>query len=242
MAAIDEGLPMVPTPTNKNRKLRPDKLIATSLELATWIRKEHPSAHLSDVADDVYALTTEAVAKAERIRRPMYWLRLLLTLAFAGLAYGVYWHYTHHSEKEFMDLLNSLKPLGVFAGSAVIFVITLETRVKRWKALKAIHELQSVVHIIDMHQLGKDPMIEKFRDDPDGVEVKMEQYLHCCTALIAIVSKIGQLYLDHFYDASATTAVNEFEAVATGTSQKIWSKILHLGQTNHHAERSGGGD
>lgn len=230
MAIIDEGLPLVPTPKNKNRKLRPDKLIATSLELAKWIRLEFPKAHLSDVADDVYALTTEAVAKAKNIARPMYWLRALLTLAFAGLAGGVYWHYTNHTEQEFMDLLHSLKPLGAFVGGAVLFVITLETRVKRWKALKAIHELQSVVHIIDMHQLGKDPIIEKFRDDPEEHDKKIDQYLHCCTAMISIASKIGQLYIDHFYDAAATTAVNEFEAVATGTTQKIWSKILHLGQ------------
>lgn len=240
MAIIDEGLPFVPTPRNQNRKLQPDKLISTSLELAKWIRKEFPKAHLSDVAQDVYALTTEAVAKAKHIARPMYWLRLLLTIAFGGLCYGVYWHYTHHSEQEFNDLLHSLKPLGVFVGSAVLFVITLETRFKRWKALKAIHELQSVVHIIDMHQLGKDPSIEKFRDDPEDRERKIDQYLHCCTAMISIVSKIGQLYIDHFYDASATTAVNEFEAVATGTTQKIWSKILHLGQSEQHYRHAGG--
>jgi hypothetical protein len=35
--------------------------------------------------------------------------------------------------------------------------MTIETRVKRRRALRAIHELRSIAHVIDMHQLTKDP-------------------------------------------------------------------------------------
>jgi len=37
------------------------------------------------------------------------------------------------------------------------FLTTLESRVKRARALAMIHELRSIAHIIDMHQLTKDP-------------------------------------------------------------------------------------
>ena len=41
--------------------------------------------------------------------------------------------------------------------AAVFFLVTAETRVKRRRALAAIHELRSLAHVIDMHQLTKDP-------------------------------------------------------------------------------------
>ena len=43
------------------------------------------------------------------------------------------------------------------SGIAAFFFLTLETRLKRQRALKAIRELRSLAHIIDMHQLTKDP-------------------------------------------------------------------------------------
>ena len=45
----------------------------------------------------------------------------------------------------------------VLLGAGLFFLMTLETRIKRRRALKAIHELRSLAHIIDMHQLTKDP-------------------------------------------------------------------------------------
>ena len=45
----------------------------------------------------------------------------------------------------------------ILFAAAIFFFITLETRVKRRTALRALHHLRSIVHIVDMHQLSKDP-------------------------------------------------------------------------------------
>ena len=45
----------------------------------------------------------------------------------------------------------------VFIGAAVLFLLNWENRIKRNRALAAIHELRALAHIIDMHQLPKDP-------------------------------------------------------------------------------------
>ena len=45
----------------------------------------------------------------------------------------------------------------IFLGVAVYFLLTMETRIKRRRALEALHQIRSVVHIVDMHQLTKDP-------------------------------------------------------------------------------------
>src|SRR5213076_2652274 len=45
----------------------------------------------------------------------------------------------------------------VFFGTAAFFLLTVEVRVKRRRALTMIHQLRSFAHIVDMHQLTKDP-------------------------------------------------------------------------------------
>src|SRR5262249_57424584 len=47
--------------------------------------------------------------------------------------------------------------LAVLMGAALFFLFRIEERIKRRRALGALHELRSIVHVIDMHQLTKDP-------------------------------------------------------------------------------------
>jgi len=54
----------------------------------------------------------------------------------------------------------------IFLGVAVFFLSSLEARVKRHEALRALHQLRSLAHVIDMHQLTKDP--EQLQDSPPG--------------------------------------------------------------------------
>ena len=42
------------------------------------------------------------------------------------------------------------------------------------------------------------------------------------------MSKIGQLYVQDFPDSAAVTAVDHFEGLATGLSNKIWQKLMIL--------------
>ncbi|MEK6222152.1 MAG: hypothetical protein N2D54_07875, partial [Chloroflexota bacterium] len=49
--------------------------------------------------------------------------------------------------------INDLVFLGIFT----VFLISMGSRIQRNRALKAIRELRAIAHIIDMHQLTKDP-------------------------------------------------------------------------------------
>jgi hypothetical protein len=122
----------------------------------------------------------------------------------------------------------------VYLGVVLVFFVTLENRFKRRKAVRAVHELRALAHIIDMHQLAKDP--ERLVGGPNGVPEAgkamgaegMGHYLNYCTELLALVSKIGQLYVQDFPDGTALSAVDQFENLATGLSQKIWQKLMIL--------------
>ena len=69
----------------------------------------------------------------------------------------------HIHQFHFDDFTNSVQALDssissvVFIGAAILFLISWENRIKRNRALKAIHELRALAHIVDMHQLTKDP-------------------------------------------------------------------------------------
>lgn len=94
-----------------------------------------------------------------------------------------------------------------------------------------------MLHIVDMHQLTKDP--EQFimpRQDTASSPVRtmtapeLARYLDYCSELLSLTSKVAALFVQDFNDAVVLTAVNEIESLAAGTSSKIWQKITMLGR------------
>jgi hypothetical protein len=81
-----------------------------------------------------------------------------------------------------------------------------------------------------MHQLSKDPDCTPRAGNTPYNRESMLQYLHYCTETLAILSKIGQLYVEDFHDGTTLAAVDQFENLATGLSQKIWQKIMILSE------------
>jgi hypothetical protein len=219
------------------RALKEDKLLETADRLEKRIGERFPQSGLSQVAAEVVQLIREAMLRAERIRRPNVPLRvglgLLVVLLVVG---GVLASPTQddRASQKVLQLLDETKGALVYLGVVALFLITLEVRLKRRRALKAIHELRAVAHIIDMHQLTKDPDRLGEAEAPLMVSGQvltaegMGRYLHYCTELLALVSKIGQLYVQDFPDGLALSAVDQFENLATGLSQKIWQKIMIL--------------
>ena len=121
----------------------------------------------------------------------------------------------------------------VFIGIAAFFFLTIETRLKRRRALRAIHELRSIAHIIDMHQLTKDPERITGAAAAETVSAKRPQspaelirYLDYCSDLLALISKLAALYVQNFDDPVTLSAVNEVENLTNGLSRKIWQKIM----------------
>src|SRR5271166_2253490 len=158
-----------------DRHLDPNKLINTSAALTAWIDKDFNHAHLAQVAANVNRLTQEAVVMAERIRRPIWPLRIgIWGLILAFVAGAVHQLVTHRLD-EILHFIDETKGVALYIGVFLLAFITLEVRFKRRRALKAIGELRAVAHIVDMHQLAKDQTIEEFREriTPE----KMESYL-----------------------------------------------------------------
>ena len=222
-----------------NRFLNEKKLLETGERLRQRIAERFPGSGLSEVAVVLVQLTRESVGRAEKIRRPNLWLRAGLVLLGLVAAAGVGEHFWASPDPrsaftQWLQFLDATKGAAAYLAALAVFLVTLEVRFKRRKALRAVHELRAMAHLIDMHQLNKDPERAGSREGPrmeSGRAMTVEEigrYLHYCTGLLALVSKIGQLYVQDFPDATAQGAVDQFENLATGLSSKIWQKIMIL--------------
>jgi hypothetical protein len=234
------------------RVLKKEKLLETAERLSQRIGERFPNSGLSRVAAEVVQVTKEALVRAERIRRPNLWLRaglvLLGVIAVAGIAQYVLTQWegplTLNALFQFLD---KTKGGAAYLAAVALFLVTLEFRLKRRRALQAIHELRAMAHIIDMHQLAKDPDLLGAPGGPllaSGRVMSaddMGHYLHYSTELLALVSKIGQLYVQGFADATVLAAVDQFENLATGLSSKIWQKIMILERIRSDVDTGGDG-
>ncbi len=113
-----------------------------------------------------------------------------------------------------------------------MFLTGLERRWKRRRSLAALHALRSMAHIIDMHQLTKDPE-RLMSPQPDTASspartmgpAELGRYLDYCSELLSLTSKIAALFVQQFNDPVVLSTVNEIETLVTGLSAKIWQKI-----------------
>jgi hypothetical protein len=134
---------------------------------------------------------------------------------------------------QFVQVLESGINDVVLVGAGVFFLLTLETRIKRRRALTAIRELRAIAHIIDMHQLTKDPEwivtpaeASTLLPERQMSRFELSRYLDYCSEMLSITGKIAALYIQDFDDDVALAAVNEVENLTTGLSRKIWQKLM----------------
>jgi hypothetical protein len=123
----------------------------------------------------------------------------------------------------------------VFAGIAAAFLLAIPRRIGRDQILKELHRLRSLAHVIDMHQLTKDP--ERELSQPKMTEasvrstlnpIELGRYLDYCSELLSLVSKNAALYAQVSTDSVVLDTVSEIEALTNGLSRKVWQKISIL--------------
>ncbi len=99
--------------------------------------------------------------------------------------------------------------------------------------MAAIHQLRALAHVIDMHQLTKDPERSFFNEKrtySSSMQTmntfELTRYLDYCAEMLSLVSKVAALYTQNFDDTVILTEVNKLENLTTGLSNKIWQKIV----------------
>jgi hypothetical protein len=132
------------------------------------------------------------------------------------------------------SLINDL----VFAAIAIVFLWALPTRLERRDDLAVLHRLRSLAHVVDMHQLTKDPerLEPRFHQtaatQPLGLTVdELANYLDYCSEMLSLIAKTAALFAERTTDAAVLSTVEGIEDLTIGMSRKIWAKIALLPRT-----------
>jgi hypothetical protein len=212
------------------------EIIETAERLARRVAGQFPGSGLSKVAAEVVAVARRSDAHARLLSRPMRPIRLLVAAVLAtGFGFALMLAINVRDarlEGETVSLVQGLEAsmnIVVLVGIGVIALTRMESAWKKRRALAALHPLRSLAHVVDMHQLAKDP--EQLHVDeeeaPAGTlsPAALVRYLDYCTELLAVIGKLAALYAQSLYEPGVVQGVNEIEVLTTNLSRKIWQKI-----------------
>jgi hypothetical protein len=224
--------------------LNAEKIIASTELLSQRVQERFPHRGICAVCAELNRVANDAAERTNWISKPHWGLRAGIFFLIGVLSLAIIFALTGivgWIEIGRVDLVSFLEAINngisnfVFLGAGIFFFFSLENRVKRSRALTAMHELRSLAHVIDMHQLTKDPerLLQRGVSTPASPIVimttfELSRYLDYCSEMLSLIGKIAALYVQNFDDPVALSAVKEIEDLTTGLSRKIWQKIMVL--------------
>lgn len=228
-------------------------LISTIERLERRIVERFEGRGLAGVCGELAEVARKDRERVAALKRPYLWVRIgvwtVVTLGVAALFFLI-------KEVKLPSLMRLLLPgeeegaaLGFFQGvdsavnvivlfgAGLFFLLRHEERAKRRIALDDLYELRSLAHVIDMHQLTKDPTIllsdhQRTASSPKEhmTAFELARYLDYCSEMLSLLAKIAALYAQDMRDPVVIESVSDLEAMTTNLSRKIWQKIMIVEQ------------
>ncbi len=224
-------------------QLNSDHIVTTLERLAARSRDRFPTASFNNVVDELIGLAKRDRRRSQRLSRPYFFLRsgtiIAILLALAGLTYVgeriFNWARDTGTAADVFTVFEGVEAglnIVILAAVAIFTLSRVEERLKRSLALDDLHELRSIAHVIDMHQLTKDPTAllrlgPRTTASPERAmsEFELGRYLDYCAEALSLAGKIAALYAQSSRDPVVIAAVNDIETLTSNMSAKIWQKI-----------------
>jgi hypothetical protein len=227
------------------RILNADHIEATIARLLARMEERFPDRGLTRLCGELLTIAREDSERLSWQARPNILLRsgvaLALVLAVGATGALVWWLSRRLSlSTEAFSVVQGVDAainVIVLASAAIWFMLNLEARLRRRAVLEDLHELRSIAHVVDMHQLTKDPttLLADYRETPSShphgmTEFELTRYLDYCSEMLACTGKLAALYMQNAQDPVIIQTVNEIEDLTGNLSRKIWQKIMILRQ------------
>jgi hypothetical protein len=227
--------------------LNAEMIEETIITLQKRINERFPGRGLARLCGQLHAIAREDRERLAWVARPNLWLRSGVAIAMmVGIVGLVMFASTLLQMKVTVEAFAALQGIDAavntvaLAGAASWFLLNLETVWRRRAVLRDLHELRSIAHVVDMHQLTKDPTtigkgyVSTASSQVHNMTVfELVRYLDYCTEMLSITGKLAALYMQNVRDPVIIEAVNEIEDLTTGLSRKIWQKIMILTQPDN---------
>ncbi len=224
------------------RRLDPQQIIGTAAKLEQRVAERFPDAGLRNVAKELVSLATDLAASAQALQAPIWWVRILIGLAVAVgaavfLFVGTILSFDRISTGAFdfvQGIEASLNTL-LLAGLGFLALARSEERIKRKRVFIELHALRSLIHVVDMHQLTKDPAalsgdFKPTANSPMRITNSQDlaRYLDYCSEMLSLTGKLAALFAQSVNDEVVIEAVNDIETLGSNLSRKIWQKITMI--------------
>ncbi|MFM1814859.1 MAG: hypothetical protein RLZ98_1554 [Pseudomonadota bacterium] len=228
------------------RSLDPEKIVSTLETLEQRIAERFPGSGLVNVCSELTQIARDSRERAALLAKANVPLRIISAAIVIGgllvLAYVASIIEIKRDAENLFGVLQGIEALMntvVIVGAAVIFLVSLEARWKRQQALGDLHELRSVIHVIDMHQLTKDPsritqIGASTQHSPKRTLTPFElfRYLDYCSEMLSLSAKVAALYAQSSKDSIVVEAASDLGQITSNLSQKIWQKISLIRMAN----------
>lgn len=235
------------------RTIDATRVIATAELLEARIADRFPESGLRKVAVELIALSRDIAREARHLEAPIRWLRVmtLATILVGILVIGfvmtiLSFDRIDTGAFDFVQGIEATLNTILLVGLGMITLTQMEIRVKRRKVFAGLHSLRSMIHVIDMHQLTKDPAALSHDFTPSVHSPKrnlssadLSRYLDYCSEMLSITGKVAALYAQSVDDDVVVRAVNDVENLGTTLSRKIWQKIVMIAEQSGAPRRPG---
>lgn len=235
------------------RTIDATRVIATAELLEARIADRFPESGLRKVSVELISLGRDIAREARHLEAPIRWLRVMTVatilvgiliigfvmtiLSFDRIDTGAF---------DFVQGIEATLNTILLVGLGMITLTQMEIRVKRRKVFAGLHSLRSMIHVIDMHQLTKDPAALSQDFTPSVHSPKrnlssadLSRYLDYCSEMLSITGKVAALYAQSVDDDVVVRAVNDVENLGTTLSRKIWQKIIMIAEQSGTTRRPG---
>ncbi len=232
----------------QQQQLRADAVIDSLETLRRRIDERFQDSSISKVCADLTVVARLTARRARATGRPNAARAFIVTLAIALLGALSFfallapllgwsvWPLIYFDQSfTFYDFVEAVTGVLIVVGGAMFYVWASGTRGKRRFVFRHLHELRSFAHVIDMHQLTKDPITlssaaTRTASSPDRSMTPFElaRYLDYCAEMLSLTGKLAALYGEQTTDPEILGAVNEIENLTSGIIRKIWQKIMML--------------
>lgn len=209
--------------------------------LCLRISDRFPDAGLLEICKHLTEVGRQTQVTIDSIGSPIWSLRILAIFVIgltAGLAIWLTAAFPHEQALTFEEVIQIAEAgtnMLIFSAIAMFWLWTSELKMRRARVLRAMNRLREIAHVIDMHQLTKDPDAAFQRSAPTEHSPKrkmtpyqLDRYLDYCSEMLSLISKLGYLYVSKFDDQEASQSAAELEQLCSGMSRKIWQKIMVL--------------
>ncbi len=226
--------------------LNSEKIIETIDLLEKRINDRFPDSGLKKVCSNFLDIARKSKMNIAWISKPNILIRiftyLALLIGLGGLIYSITYIDLHIENTALDNIVATSESIVndvILLGAAIFFLVTFESRIKRKRTIKSLNELRVIAHVVDMHQLTKDPGLicnpaNITQNSPKRLlsRFELERYLDYCSELTSLIAKVAALYAQSLPDQIVVRSVNEIETLCTGLCRKIWQKLIILNEAN----------